>query len=235
MGSASRGGLQHQRHQMGLRLVALAQQRLGMGARGIEVTQTHRAQSIGVAVVVQHLLDHPFAAAIRVDRGAWVRLVDGRVKGFAKDRGGGRKHEPLHPMVAHGPQQREGVGDVVGVVLGRVGDRFRHLNARGKVHDGVEPVLREQAVEPCGISHVAFDQATVQHGVPVARAQVVQHRHLHAALAQQPDHMRANVARAAHHQNMRSMHFSPRLAWKALALDEALDYANAWLHRLRQP
>ena len=58
---------------------------------------------------------------------------------------------------------------------------------------------------------------------------------LHAALAQQPDHMRANVARAAHHQNMRSMHFSPRLAWKALALDEALDYANAWLHRLRQP
>lgn len=71
--------------------------------------------------------------------GAWgVALVYGRVLRIAKSGGGGREDETLHTRRAHCVQQMQGVGDVVGIVLGRLLDRFAHLDKRRKVHHRVK-------------------------------------------------------------------------------------------------
>ncbi len=78
------GRLQDQWDEMGFWLVVFAKLAIRVGAGGVEVAQTDRAQSVGAIAVGQHLLDHAFAVTIGVDRLLRMRFVDRDVQRLAK-------------------------------------------------------------------------------------------------------------------------------------------------------
>ena len=88
MRSPARGHLQHQRDQVGFRLVALADATQRIGSGRIEVAQADRAQPIGPVAVGQNLLDHALAVAVGVDRHLRMRLIDGAALGLTEGRSG---------------------------------------------------------------------------------------------------------------------------------------------------
>ena len=71
-------------------------------------------------------------------------------------------------MPAHPLEQGQRVGDVVLVVLRRVGHRLADVAERGEVDDGLDPVDEQGVVEDVRVAQVADDQPVGRHGRPVA-------------------------------------------------------------------
>ena len=197
MRAASRRHLQDQRHQVGFRFVAFAEFALGVGPGGVEVAQADRLQRVGAVVVRKHLLDHPLAAAVGIDRRLRVRLVDRHVVGLAEDRRGGREDEARHTVLAHAIEQDLRRGHVVAVVLGRVGHRFADLDEAGEVHYRRRFRRAQHGIDEGGIADVADVQRGIADRLAMPAGQIVRHRHGVAGAAQLLDHVRADVTGAA--------------------------------------
>lgn len=219
-------GLQHQRNQVRLGLVAFTQFALGVGAGRVEIAQAHRLQPVSMVIVGQGLLHHQLAAAVGVDGLSGVRLVDALALRLAKDCRRGREDEALHVGRQHRIQQRQRVCDVVAVVLGRLRHRFTHLDERCKVHHCIKAVPGEQLAQQGAVTHIALYQFTVQHRIAVAAAQVVQGGHPATLSRQVLDHVGADVTGSADDEDMHGIHmglskmtdvcvFIPRREWIA--------------------
>ena len=196
------GGLQHQRNQMGLRLVALAQLTVGIGAGGVEVAQAHRFQSVSHAVIRQHLLDHPLAASVGVDGILGMILVDGRSQWFAENRRRGRKDEMVDPVRDHRIQQILGFEYVVEIVLGRLAYRFADLDMGSEMQHAVEARGSEQLIQQVPFAQIPQYEASALDRVTVAGGQIVQHRHLEPPLTEQLDHVGTDITRSADHEHV---------------------------------
>ena len=67
---------------------------------------------------------------------------------------------------------------VVEVVAERVGDRFRHHDRAGEMHDCVDAVLADEPADQALVADVAFDERGAgRHGPAEAGGQVVEHHH----------------------------------------------------------
>lgn len=121
--------------------------------------------------------------------------------GDAVDGGRGGEHEVLHAGVAAGFQQVAGGAGVVAVVLERVGDRLRHDGVGGEVHHRVDVVGLQGLGHQVPVGHVALHEGAMQHRLPKAGGEVVQHHHPLAGLRQHERHVAANITGAAGDQD----------------------------------
>ena len=64
----------------------------------------------------------------------------------------------LDAVFVRGFEQRAAGTGVVAVVLERIRDGFRHDRVGGEVHDGVDLVFSENAVEQGGVAGLAHDE-----------------------------------------------------------------------------
>ncbi len=105
-------------------------------------------------------------------------------------------------MALHGLQQHERRGEVVAVVFERVSDRLAHISKGGEVQHSLGLVLRKHTLHQTGVRHVALDERHARRGqrLAVAEDEVVEHHHALAAFMQARHCVRADVARAARHQ-----------------------------------
>src|SRR5690606_12097231 len=71
---------------------------------------------------------------------------------------------------------------------------------RGKVHYGIETVLREKLIEQLPVTDVALHEQSHRHGVPIPVGQIVQDGHLSATLKQILHVMRADITGAPGNQ-----------------------------------
>src|SRR5690606_26407319 len=156
--------------------------------------------------VAQHPFRHQLGAAVRVDRRRRRIFRGAAVRRNAVDRGRGREHDVPDAVAGGGRQQRAAAGRVVAVVLERIRHRFRHDRVGGEVHDGVDVVLAEQALEQRGVAGVPDHQAAARDGLREAGAQVVGHHHVLARLAELADHVAADVAGTAGDQDAAFAH-----------------------------
>ena len=139
---------------------------------------------------------------VRVDRRLRVRLVDAPMPRFAED--GRRRGEDqiVDAVEQHGVQQHLRAGHVVGIVFRGVGHRLPDFDVRGEMHDAVKPGSMKQPIQQCPVAQVALHEPPVRHRIAPPRRQVVQRRDLDTGLAEAPDHVRTDVARASRDQYM---------------------------------
>ncbi|GIX21854.1 MAG: hypothetical protein KatS3mg121_0637 [Gammaproteobacteria bacterium] len=181
------------------RRLADAQPRVGAGH--VEIAQRDVPRAAGRGQVREHRLGHPLGTAVGVDRRRRRVLVGDAARRNAVDRRRGGEHEMFDAVADAGFQQVARGAGVVAVILERVRHRFGHDGVRGEVHHRPHGVLAQQARDPIQIAAVADHQFAVQHRRPEAGGQIVQHHHLFAGFAELPDHVAADVAGAAGHQN----------------------------------
>ena len=86
------GGLEHERDQVRLGLVVLAQ--LPARARDVEVAQRRGGQPVRAALVADHQVDRELGRAVGVDRRGRLVLGDRDGLRLAVGRAGGGEHEP---------------------------------------------------------------------------------------------------------------------------------------------
>ncbi len=93
---AEHGEIRHvtlQRHhragnEMSFVIAQLADLARYVGAAGVEIAQAERTKPVGVAIVGEHPLDHPFRGAVGIDRCASIALWQRLAVGVAIDRAG---------------------------------------------------------------------------------------------------------------------------------------------------
>ena len=91
---------------------------------------------------------------------------------------------------------------IVKIVAQGITDGIRHDDRPGKMDDGIEFMFGHQAVEKLRIANIAFDQFCLgRHGPPEAGRKIVDHHDLFARINESQNHVAADVARAACHQN----------------------------------
>src|SRR3546814_6321167 len=99
--------------EMGFGFMALAKPGFRVRAGSVAVTQADRLQPISDVIVPEHLLEHPLAAAVRVDRRPGVGFVARGVLGVADHRGGRREDELVHTVPPHATHQHLSPAHVV--------------------------------------------------------------------------------------------------------------------------
>ena len=176
----------------------------GVGAAGVEIAQRERAKPVGAAIVGEHALDHPFRGAVGIDRRAGVAFGQGLAVGVAVDRAGRGKHQAIAARLAHRFQQRQRAGEVVDVVFLRIGDGLADQARCREVHHRDDVVLREGARQRGLVGEVAGHQRAGDE-LAVAGGEIVENHGVIAGRRQRPAAMRADVARAAGHQNGRTI------------------------------
>ena len=104
-------------------------------------------------------------------------------------------------MVAAGGQQRQRLGNIVLIILGRLVDRFADIGKGRKMHDCVNGMGAEDTVKHGAIPNAALHKMRGAHGVAKAARQIVEDHHGMALVHQALDAMTANVAGAASDQD----------------------------------
>src|SRR5262249_25160750 len=113
-------GLNHQRDQVRLGVVVLADGTVRAGAGGVEVAQGGVAQVVSRGEIVQRSLDGQLGAPIRVDRPLRLVLGDRYFLRQAVGSASAGKNETLNAMSPDGVEQVDGIDEVVEVILGRL-------------------------------------------------------------------------------------------------------------------
>ena len=91
--------------------------------------------------------------------------VSGRGVRVSVDGGGAAEDDGLAAVVAHDVNEREGVAQVVGVVLDGLGDRLAHGLEAGKVDDAVDLVRGEDLLQRVAVVDVGDDELEVCGGL----------------------------------------------------------------------
>ncbi len=101
----------------------------------------------------------PFGGRVRGQRPVHgVALREGDLGVRPVHRGGGREAEPAGAVPHRRLQQVGRALDVDPLVQGGFLDGGADARPRGEVHDRVDPALRENRVDLCGVENVALDQ-----------------------------------------------------------------------------
>ena len=93
IGTLAAHHIEHQRDQMGFRLMVLAQITGRISTGRIEIAEDHARQAIGATEIVQQLLHHPLAAPIGIDRLLRMLLGDRHLLRHAVGGAGGGEHD----------------------------------------------------------------------------------------------------------------------------------------------
>ena len=192
-------------------LGVLADQARRMGTDGIEITEQHDVPlGVGGVDVHEDLLNHPLGPTIGVGRGLLgVFLGDGRIVRIAVDGRRAREDDGLTAVVAHDIDERQGVLDIVVVVLDGLAHRLANGLKAGEVDDavdlvGIEDLVHRIAVEHVGLVEgevlgglVAHDGLDAVDGNGAGVGEVIDDDNLVATLEQLNDGVRADKAGAA--------------------------------------
>jgi hypothetical protein len=112
--------------------------------------------------VGQDLLDHPLGPAVGVGRGLLGALLRERAGcRVAVDRGGAGEDDVLAAVVAHHVHEREGVAQVVGVVLDGLADGLAHGLEASEVDHAVDVVLVKDGVHGLAVVDVGAVEGEV--------------------------------------------------------------------------
>ena len=124
-------------------VVSFADEPVGVGAGGVEVSQVDVFDAEGGIVVAEDLFDHAFGSAIGGDGILGVMFVDGDGFGVSIDGTGRREDEIGDIELAHDVEEIEGVDDVVAVVEIWFFDGFGDEREGAEVHDGLDGMVSE--------------------------------------------------------------------------------------------
>src|SRR4051794_12101301 len=224
------GGLEHERDQVRLGLVVLAE--VAAGPRDVEVAQRDRAEPVRPALVGDHAVDRELRVPVGVDRVGGQRLGHGHLGGLAVDRAGRGEHEPPDARLAHRVEEVQRRDEVAAVVALGVLDGLRDERERREVQHRVPPLgegglggleVVERHVEVAG---------ALRDRARMAAVEVVEDRDVVARVDELGGHDRADVAGAAGHEELHAAesHTSPRYPERVLVrLTGALMVALALL------
>src|SRR4051794_21070865 len=212
----ARGGLEHERDQVRLGLVVLAE--VAAGPRDVEVAQRDRAEPVRPALVGDHAVDRELRVPVGVDRVGGQRLGHGHLGGLAVDRAGRGEHEPPDARLAHRVEEVQRRDEVAAVVALGVLDGLRDERERREVQHRVPPLgegglggleVVERHVEVAG---------ALRDRARVATVEVVEDRDLVARVDELGGHDGADVAGAAGHEELHAAesHTSPRYPGRVL-------------------
>ena len=111
---------------------------------------------------------------------------------FAVGGSRGGKDDFLHIVAQHRVQQLDATGNVGAIKNARLADRFFDQRFRGEVHDGVNALGFEGAIERGGIEQVALEKL----GFRRQRGAMAFHQaiHHHQLVSLPGKHLRANAA-----------------------------------------
>ena len=127
-----------------------------VGADGIEVAQQHDVPLVVARVQVgKDLLEHRFGPAVGVG-GVVLRAAfgDGHELRLAVHGGARREHDVLAAVLASNFAQNQGAGDVVPVVLKRLGHRLAYGLEAGEVDNDVHGVHGENGLQGGAVQNV---------------------------------------------------------------------------------
>src|SRR6202023_228395 len=104
-------------NQVSLWIMQFANLAAVIGSRGVEVAQTHRAQSVSATVSLKRVFEKKLRRAIGIDRLARRQLGNRNLLGDAVDSAGGGKHEAANSGVHRAVQEAERRDDIVPEIL----------------------------------------------------------------------------------------------------------------------
>ena len=186
-----------------------------MCADRVEVTKQDDVPfRIGGMYVRQDLLQHPLRPAIRVRADA-LRAVfrDRNEGGISVDRRAGAEDDVLAAMLPHALYQRQGSGNVVGVILDRLLYRFSYRLQSGEMNDRVNLLRGKDAIQAFLVKDIPFHKVQRLSGNllhPVNRllagvVQVVDHRNLITCIQQFHARMAADKPGSSRNKNSHSL------------------------------
>ena len=193
------GGGERQWNQMSFRIVELANFAAFVGPGGVEITETHRAQSVSAAVSLQRVFKKKFRCAVGIHRFARGPLGDRTLFGDAVHSAAGGEHEAANTGVQRGVQQGERAENVVPEIFARVLDRLANIGVGGKVHHRVH--AREHWPEPGFVGDVALHKFEALRQSAKSGGEIVIEHDLIAGTPQRARRMTADVACSAGHQD----------------------------------
>ena len=175
---------------------------LGIGAGDVEIAQNDMAQMRGARGVFEHPFDHQLRTRIGADRNGRLALrqwlpgigaVDGR------SRGEDEIFQPfLHAHLDQGARRHH----IIGIVVQRLFDRFRHDNGAGEMHDRIDTMFLDQPADQRLIANIAVhEMGLFAHQRARAVRKIVEHDHALAAIEQGIGHMAADISGAAGDEN----------------------------------
>ena len=197
-GAAPERGIDHERQQVGLGLVGLAERAVRVRARGIEVAQCRPAQPVCDAVRLECVLDGELRCAVRIDRLRACGLGDRNLVGHAVDRGRRREQERADLAVQHAIEEREALRQVAVEVEAGLLHRLADLDLAGEVSDRLDAMVAQEARDELAVGDVAAHDLDVR-GELRRRAgrEIVEHDDLAAAGVRGAREVRPHVAAAA--------------------------------------
>jgi hypothetical protein len=140
-------------------------------------------------IVEERVFHHALGSAVRIDRLARVLFVHRHIARLAVHGGRGREDEAPHPVAHHRFEQIDRIAEVVAEILAGQRHRFLDAEERGEVHDGVEFLRAQHAIERGAVAEVAGFEVAAQHRVAIAGGEIVEHSHVVPAGEQKRDHV----------------------------------------------
>jgi len=124
-----------------------------------------------------------------------------------------------HPAGHRRFYQAAALGAVVVIIFERIGDRFRHDDRTGKMHDRADIFRLDDPREQSAVLDIACMKGnTLRHRPAKAGGQIVDHRYRPACIAQRKHRVAANIAGPAgdqdrerfRHGSLKPFHFQHR-------------------------
>ena len=177
-----------------------------VGARGVEVAQRDRADSVRHVHVPKHVLDHELRAAIGAYGVLRMALVERQAQRIAVGRAGGGKDERVDARAPRGLKEGQRARHVVPVEGQRFTHRHADLDECREMHDRDRAMLCHDRVEPLGVEDIAPRERSPAHELLMPVGKIVVDHGQEARLVQRQAGMRADIARAARNQHARAIH-----------------------------
>ena len=193
--------LQDQRDEMGLGAMVLPDLACRFRARGIEVAQPRRLESVRAAEIIHHALAGELGEAIRIDWIAPRALDDRNAVRLAINGAARREHDQRNSRPHHRIEQHPRPMDVHVVISAGHCHRLADIGERGEMHHRLDAVGAEQKIERRRIPNVAFDQWPPADELTVAEGEIVEYDHFVAGCRKCLGAMAADVAGAAGDEN----------------------------------
>src|SRR5207302_466373 len=200
MGQATSGGIENSGNEMCFHAMIFAA--LPGSSGGVEIAEAHVFEPGVELVIGKNLFENELGFSVWIDGRLRMVFRDGNNFGFAVGGGSGRENEFFHAVAGDGIEKIHAGGDVRGVEDAGLAHGFGDEGLGGKVHDGVNFVLREDGFKLSAIGEInlAKDRAR-RHGSPMTFEQAIQRDDGHAARRQDFRTDTADVTRCASNKN----------------------------------